>query len=239
MIKRIAHITDLHLDEPFTKKQGISARNRLKTVLQHISSLNINEIICTGDIGERTSLDFFFKECNHFNLSVTLVNHDSELETATYIKSKLFNSSKLYYSHEDDFYKYIYLDSSLGIIDKQQLAWLEKELKTNKHVLISLHHPIIGLNLKVDEIGALKNRKAILDLLQKHSNSITVFCGHYHLSSTIIDKNVTQYISPAVSYQIKKQTDKIGIDANTYGYRLIYITHNNITTQTQLFHESN
>lgn len=239
MIKRIAHITDIHLDEIFVQQQGIFARNRLKKVLQDISSLNINEIVCTGDIGENISLDFFFKECYKFNLSVTLGNHDSYQKVIHYIDCKTNTNPKLYYSKQETHYKFIYLDSSSGEIDTPQLLWLQNELNTEKKAVIFLHHPILELPLKVDEIGALKNRNEIRALLKQHTNEITIFCGHYHLNNITTYKNIKQYITPAVSYQIKELTDKIEIDTNSYGYRIIEINEAGISTKTQVINGTN
>ncbi|CAL2103512.1 3',5'-cyclic-nucleotide phosphodiesterase [Tenacibaculum sp. 190130A14a] len=239
MKKKIAHITDIHLDEIFVQKQGISARTRLKKVLQHISSYHINEIVCTGDIGEDTGLSFFFKVCRKFNLSITLGNHDSYLKVINHIPSKISVTSKLYYSKEENQHKFIYLDSSSGEIDTLQLIWLQKELISEKQIIIFIHHPILKLSLKVDEIGALKNRNEVHNLLIKQTNNITVFCGHYHLNNTSTYKNITQHITPATSFQIKKHTDKIEIDSKYYGYRIIELNEAGISTKTQFVNDTN
>ncbi|TDQ30212.1 metallophosphoesterase family protein [Tenacibaculum caenipelagi] len=240
MLKRIAHITDLHLDEKFPEEHKISTRTRLRNVLQDILEQNITEIVCTGDIGESQSLEFFFNECNNFNLSITLGNHDSFEKVQKYLnhqKSKELN--KLYYSQEKSHYKYIYLDSSSGQIDNNQLVWLKEELVSSTPIIIFIHHPILGLPLKVDEIGYLRNREDVLSLLSIQPNEITIFCGHYHLESFIPYKNIKQYITPAISFQIKKNSHTIEIGTETYGYRIIHINDHNISSKIQLLHDSN
>ncbi|CAM1370446.1 Icc protein [Tenacibaculum sediminilitoris] len=240
MLKRIAHITDSHLDEKLPKENKISTRNRLSNVLQDILKQGIKEIVCTGDIGENNSLDFFFTQCNGFNLSVTLGNHDSLRKVQKYLNyEKTKEPNKLYYSRQELHRKYIYLDSSSGQIDNSQFAWLKRELVSSTPIIIFIHHPILGLPLKVDEIGCLRNREDVLSLLSIQPYMITIFCGHYHMDSFISYKNIEQYITPAVSFQIKSSSCSIKIDSETYGYRIIHIDNNKVTSKTQLFYESN
>ena len=236
MYIKIAHITDLHLDEALPSENGIQTRNRFKRILEDIKSENIEKIICTGDIGENDGVNYFFDELETTPLSITLGNHDTFNEILKYFSKGIrYDSKKIYYSELKDFYKFIYLDSSEGILDEQQLKWLKKELVTKRSILIFMHHPIIGLNLKVDKIGRLKNRNIILDLLETTPNSITLFCGHYHMENYSIRKNVKQYITPATSFQIQKSKTEIKIDTNTFGYRIIEVEKGALSSKVKMF----
>lgn len=160
MIKRIAHITDLHLDEQFPFDNKISARKRFDKILKSIKDNSIDKIVCTGDIGENKGVLYFFSQLKKLNLSVALGNHDNFTEISKhYNLGADFSSKKIYRSELQNYFKFIYLDSSSGIIDIKQLEWLKKELISSNPIVIFIHHPIIGLNLKVDEIGKLKNRE--------------------------------------------------------------------------------
>ena len=162
MYEKIAHITDLHLDEPFPLKNGVSTRKRFDNIIKDIESKNITQVICTGDIGENKGITYFFEQLKTITLSITLGNHDKFAEISKhYSKGADYDSQKMYSSTLKTHHKFIYLDSSEGVIDKKQLKWLEKELFSSKPIIIFIHHPILGLNLKVDEIGKLKNRKEI------------------------------------------------------------------------------
>ncbi|WP_298420804.1 metallophosphoesterase [uncultured Kordia sp.] len=218
MNELIAHITDLHLDETFPFNDCITARKRFDIVLKAIERNNITQIVCTGDIGENDGVAYFFKKLNTKDLTIVLGNHDTYAEV-----SKLYNfkANSTYYSILKEYYKFIYLDSSTGIIDREQYYWLEKELISTKPIIIFIHHPILGINLKVDKIGKLTNRKELISLLIKSTMEVTIYCGHYHMESKLTYKNITQFITPAISYQIQKKTDVIDIDTTVFGYRII------------------
>lgn len=239
MTERIAHITDLHLDEEFPFKNQVSARKRLDSILKDIKEHDINHIVCTGDIGENKGILYFFEHLKNINFSITLGNHDNFIEISKhYNLGADYNSKKIYRSVLKNHFKFIYLDSSSGIIDVKQLAWLKKELISSKPIIIFIHHPIIGLNLKVDEIGKLKNRKDLTKILTEVTNEITIYCGHYHMESTLVYKNLTQCISPAVSFQIKKDIDKIEIDTNISGYRIIQIKENELSSKVKFLNNA-
>ncbi|WP_271781856.1 metallophosphoesterase family protein [Aquimarina algiphila] len=237
---RLAHITDLHLDEELPSKNGISTRKRLDDIVKDIKNEKITEVICTGDIGENEGVSYFFEQLKTISLSITLGNHDSFTEISKYYgKGAHYDSLKLYSSVEKEEYKFIYLDSSEGIIDSQQLFWLEKELVSLKFIIIFMHHPVIGLNLEVDNIGKLKNRDAVLSILESYPNKITIFCGHYHMESKVVYKNITQNITPAVSFQVEKNPNTIEINTSIFGYRIIELEKNHQSSTIKLLSDAN
>jgi len=235
VIERIAHITDLHLDEEFPFNDEVSARNRLDSVLEDIKEYNINHIVCTGDIGENKGVLYFFEQLKNMNYSLVPGNHDSFIEVAKHYHLGIHhNSKKIYSSSDNKHFKFIYLDSSSGSIDDNQLVWLRSELISSKPIIIFIHHPVIGLNLKVDEIGKLNNRKELIKILTGVPNKITIYCGHYHMESALALKNVAQYITPAVAFQIKKDIDKIEIDTTVSGYRIIQIENSELSSKVRI-----
>lgn len=235
IIERIAHITDLHLDEDFPFNDQVSARKRLDAVLRDIKEENIDHIICTGDIGENEGIPYFFEQLKSNALSITLGNHDKFDAISKYHDVGADHTSKkIYRSTLKTYFKFIFLDSSSGIIDGQQLRWLKKELLSTKPIIIFVHHPIIGLNVKVDEIGKLKNRNELTDILTGTANEIRIYCGHYHMEDTTVHKNITQHITPAVAFQIKKRPDSIMLDTSISGYRIIRMEKSEISSKVKL-----
>ncbi|WP_350286112.1 metallophosphoesterase [uncultured Croceitalea sp.] len=234
MIEKIAHITDLHLDEQFPFEDQSSARKRFDRILKSIKDDNIDHVVCTGDIGENKGIPYFFEQLKNMNFSITLGNHDEFIEISKYYRlGANYDSKKIYRSVVEKDFKFIYLDSSSAIIDVEQLIWLRKELITSKPIIIFIHHPIIGLNLKVDEIGKLQNRKDLTKILTEVTNEVTVYCGHYHMESTLVYKNITQCITPAVAFQIKKSIDKILTDTTRSGYRVIQIKKTELSSKVK------
>ncbi|MGY5849551.1 metallophosphoesterase family protein [Salegentibacter sp. F14] len=240
MMKKIAHITDLHIDEQFPFEDKISARKRFDRILESLKDNSINHIVCTGDIGENKGILYFFEQLKEMDLSIALGNHDNFMEISKhYNLGANYITKKIYRSELKNYFKFIYLDSSSGIIDVKQFQWLKKELITPKPIIIFIHHPIIGLNLKVDKIGKLKNRKDLIKILEETPNEITIYCGHYHMESSLTYKNIKQCITPAVAFQIKKDIDKIEINTAISGYRIIQIENKTHSSEVKILSNAN
>lgn len=232
MQKRIAFITDSHLGDPTAISRGINPDKNLEAALKHIIDTGVDELVFGGDIGYDETYEHFFKTLEKYkpDFTITLGNHDNRDEVEKYYKANYFDDG-LYHSKEDDHYKYISLDSSAESIGNQQLAWLENEINTTKRSIVFVHHPIISAETAMDDIYPLKNRDDVSALLQQCRQPVTVFCGHYHLPDKRKDGKITQYITPALSFQVVKNSPDIDIVVPYFGYRLITVTENTIRTQ--------
>lgn len=234
--KKIAYITDIHLDEQFPIDQGVDARKNWKTILNDVSEKGIGEIIFGGDIGEKTVNKWFFESLQNYNVAITLGNHDYFYEVVNYHSIEIAkDQTELYYSQEYNYYKFLFLDSSSGSISQEQLNWFKKELLTKKNIILFIHHPILGVDTKVDKQFALKNRNLLKTELQNLENDVVIFCGHYHFEDEKSNSNIRQYITPASSYQVEKIPDEIKVNSTTFGYRIIELNKNEINTEVIMF----
>lgn len=231
-MKHIAYVTDIHLDEAFPIENGVDARKNWLRILEDISYRGIVEVIFGGDIGEAKANPWFFESLKPFNLKITLGNHDTFSEAIKHYDNKYLEEKKeLYYSYENEFLKYIYLDSSAGEISPMQLNWLHAELLTTKKILIFIHHPVLEVNVVVDKLYPLKNREEVKSVLKNVKNDIIVFCGHYHTTDDKKERNIQQLVTLAASYQIKKGTDTVNVENNTFGYRILNIEEDRVQTE--------
>ncbi|WP_298544000.1 metallophosphoesterase [uncultured Aquimarina sp.] len=236
MIKKIAYITDVHIDEEFPKSVGVDSRQNWKTILKDVASRNIDEVIYGGDIGEKSSNSWFFETLQDYKLSISLGNHDDFSEVIQHYKNDAHTDSKeLFYSWENEFFKFVFLDSSTEVISDTQLIWLHNELITSKKILLYIHHPIVPIPAIIDKKFALQGREKIQNLLEQTANDITIFCGHYHMEDHRSYKNITQYITPAASYQVEKDLKEIKVHSSTFGYRIIELHKDQIHTEVVLF----
>lgn len=230
-MKTIAYICDIHLDEDFPATLGVDAHNNWKHIMEDIRQRNIKDIIFGGDIGEIASNESFFDSLKDFNLHITPGNHDDGSEILKYYPGNQNSGSEIYHSEEDEFFKYIFLDSSKEELSDNQFDWLKNELKSNKNILLFIHHPILEVDSPIDKKYPLHGREKISALLKDYNNHIHIFCGHYHMQDEKSIGNIRQYITPAASYQIKKHADKIETESDTFGYRLIKIDKQQMETQ--------
>lgn len=234
MIKRIAQITDAHIDDKTALERGGYPRRNLEAILEHIANQNVNEIIFTGDIGEKAAYEWFFEKLEQLktNFKIILGNHDDfDMASRFYDTHTSPSDNKLYYTNEDENYKYIYLDSSDFSIDKEQFKWLAEMVNTTKHIILFIHHPILGLKTGMDRIYPLNGRDEIKRLLQDNKNKVTVFCGHYHMPDEREDGNIKQYITPSIAFQVEKESNGIDINTDSFGYRIITIDNEAVTSK--------
>jgi 3',5'-cyclic AMP phosphodiesterase CpdA len=225
MMKKIAYLTDIHLDEDDTIKYGVDSRKNLLTILNDIRNSGVNEIIFGGDIGFHTAHEWFFNELKavSIKLNITLGNHDKFNEVIEhfgkeYVSDKL---NELLYTSEDTNYKYIFLDTSSSVFSESQLNWLDKELDTQKKPVIFMHHPVLYVKTIIDKLYSMKNREKVKQLLESRGKEITIFCGHLHTEDITIEGKITQYVTPASSYQAEKNEDEVVISNKVFGYRII------------------
>lgn len=236
MTTKIAYITDIHLDEDFPTSQGVDARKNWNIVLNDVKSKGITSIIFGGDIGDKSSNAYFFDSLKSFDVVISLGNHDDFHEVIKHYKPvDISNRKAFYYTQETSSYTFIFLDSSLNKIDDEQFIWFKKELITDKKIVIFVHHPILAINTEVDRKYCLLFRDKLRSELEQLSSEITLFSGHYHFDDIQVHENITQYVTPAASYQIAKIPDGVKIETSTFGYRILEFTEAKIETELILF----
>lgn len=235
MHKKIAFITDIHLDEDFVAGLGVDAYSNWTILLDDIMQKEVDEIIFGGDIGEGSDGVFFFASLKATGIpfSIIIGNHDRyDTVKAFYQHTEDPSSAELFFTKEDETYQYIFLDSSSNSISSLQLTWLEEKLKQSaKKIFLFIHHPVLKVDTEVDRLYPLHNRDEVKQLLTACSKEVTICCGHYHMPDGTASGNIRQFITPAASYQILKDAHGIAVDAGQFGYRLITLDGTEIYTE--------
>lgn len=224
-MKKAAYITDIHLDEEDTVKYGADSRKNLLRILEHVRSTGADTLIFGGDIGFHTAHEWFFDNMRSTGLGFYLTpgNHDKFDEVIKHFGSSLVppGAAELCYSAEDDIHKFIFLDTSTSVFSKGQLNWVRKELETNNKPVIFMHHPVLHVKSIVDKLYSMKNREQVKQLLDSTGKDIAIFCGHLHTEDETVEGRITQYVTPASSYQAEKNEAEVIITSDKFGYRLI------------------
>jgi Icc protein len=242
----IAHVTDAHLGQKLLRGGKLDARQmlygdepsahkeNLQRVLDDIAARGITNIIFGGDIGAKDSNKYFFDliAAHKFRLQMVLGNHDSFAEVTRHCGFDHSRSEgEMFGTSEEGAVKFLFLDSSANVISDAQLQWLKSELRTDKRIVLFVHHPVLPIDTPLDGSGAvLKGRDSLKAALQTSRRDITIFCGHYHMIDTQNGDRIRQYVTPAVSYQITKAAEAIEIDSSTFGYRLIVIDDDDVAS---------
>lgn len=246
----IAHFTDSHLGQKLSMDSDIAGNkmrydnvpreheDRLRLVLDDIARKGISNILFGGDIGTAQSVQGFFELLKDYDFTTTVIlgNHDDYRNVTQYWQADdSAVDGKLCFSRTDGQLKQIFLDSSDNVLGDAQRAWLERELDGISNAAVFVHHPILALNTPVDRTGAaLRDRHEAKSILASAGCRISIFSGHYHMIDETREANIRQFVTPAVSYQIVKQSDQLRTDTAAFGYRILEIDGTEITTQAVL-----
>ncbi len=237
-MKRIAYITDLHLDEDFPKQQGVDPEANWLRVCDDIKTQDIDTLVYGGDIGEAAAHQYFFATLRSLGkpFYITLGNHDRFLEVIDhYLPPAALQGDELYQSFESDSYKFILLDSSRDVLSDAQHEWFAQQLNFSGRIVVFIHHPILPLRTPVDTMFALKGRERLQKAMESCASEITVFCAHYHMVDSQQVNNISQIISPALSYQVRKEAAQLEILNDHFGYRIIEFAVDGIHTELRIF----
>ncbi len=235
-MKRIAFVTDIHLNEEFPLENNVNPAKNFETVLADIERRNINEVIFGGDIGEQTAHKYFFEKLQNLSVNIILGNHDKFDNVKVYFNNER-EKKELYYKTEDENYQYIFLDTSVDELSNTQLQWLKSELSQEKELILLIHHPVLEIETPVDKVYPLKNREELKSLLLQFKKNIIIFCGHYHMNDEQEYKNIKQYTTQSLSFQLVKTATEIEVDNKNFGYRVIEIHNDKIETELINFNQ--
>ena len=243
---KFAQISDAHFsnyEKNTSFKMLESSPDLLDDAIDQVNSTpKINFVMFTGDLINmpyEKQLNAFIKHANKLCCPwyATFGNHDISiggyLSKKTYfdiIRSQNpdFTTTERYYSFVPKRgYKAIALDTTIdsemtsqGIIDEEQLAWLDNELKSAKNsVIIIFMHVPIKQPYKSDN-HRLRNSEEVLALLNKYNNPMVICSGHYHSVKVFQQGNKLFVASPSlVSFpnafrivNINSQKNKIIVD---------------------------
>ncbi len=235
---RIAQITDIHLDEKYPFEHGVKADANWINILNDISKREIDQIIFTGDIGSKESNRWFFNSLKKFTakFKFTLGNHDTFPIIKDYYNMKQNHGrSELFYSIEEEYFKFVFMDSSSARITQHQFNWFQKEIITDKKIILFVHHPILETGSTPQKEFPFYDAVKIKNELLKHTTEVHIFCGHLHFDDEAEEENIQQFVTPSACYQAKKHSEKTEFENASYGYRLIEINKDKIESEVILF----
>ena len=118
-MKRIAFITDIHLNEQFPLDNNVNPTKNFEKVLTDIENRKIDEIIFGGDIGEASAHSYFFDKLKKYSLRLILGNHDKFEEVKQHFFKDIYQE-ELYYKAEDENYQYIFLEKENEDYEKRK-----------------------------------------------------------------------------------------------------------------------
>jgi 3',5'-cyclic AMP phosphodiesterase CpdA len=231
----------------------------LESVLEHLSQLDLDFLLIPGDLtqdGEPDNHTWLSQRLAQLPFPSYVIpgNHDviSPVPTDTCIGLQEFpryyqkhgyqNSEQLYYTCElRPGVRLIALNSNqfdpegrqLGILDNQQLSWLQAVLEktTGERILVMIHHNVLEhlpdqTQNPVGQRYMLSNAPKLLDLLQAHAIEL-VFTGHLHVQNIahqnglydITTGSLVSYPHPYRVIQVQQQGEQTQVVIESHRLR--------------------
>lgn len=178
-----------------------------KRVIEEFLNIEGDYHISLGDLTNYGEKEEFKYVCNSLktnkaNFIHVIGNHDSYMSSKDEITKA--TGQKRYFSEEKEDMKLIFIDSTLetnydswiGDIDKEQLNWLEEEIKAadGKLVMIFSHHPVYNTTaLSTEKNLYIRQIDEVNRILSTHKGKGIFFCGHNHKNS-IVEKDNWIYV---------------------------------------------
>lgn len=197
---KIGLVTDIHAGSGQKNGANGTVRAYPRVYKQHFSATldemkkeGINLVIALGDntnTGKIMNAETLVEIVKNKDIEVIWVkgNHDREENDVM----KVFNVQKPYYYFVDKGdWRIIVLESSeidpvgTGGIGQEQLDWLKNSLRTDKSVIVAMHHPVY---VSADSDTIIGDYAEFQNILEKAGNVKYVLSGHLHtktLSRTI------------------------------------------------------
>ncbi|MBC6994431.1 metallophosphoesterase [Neolewinella lacunae] len=206
---RIVQITDLHLLPDGEELMRLDVNGRLLRVLRHAREYNPDAYFLTGDFcatlprqeiyhAMRQMLDGLGKP-----YYITPGNHDDRamLRNAFYLEGHGQEPIRGLVRVQDK--NFLFLDTSRGFIDGEQVEWLEMALRQFPAAEIVMHHPPIPMGVRfMDHAYPLRETDQLLRVLTYDGHPRRVFCGHYHSGRTVAYRNLHVHLCPPTSFFI-------------------------------------
>lgn len=228
-MQTIIQITDLHYDNKDPELVLLRPEDNFNRFISTVRNTPCDHIVLTGDVADTDGpFDMVINRIQELPVSIQFVSGNHDPEDAY---RNLSQKKRYYVDYREDF-MVLYLDSSKGMIDSEQLRWMEDLLINNsKDILIFVHHPILDCgNTVMDRMFPLLNRNEVKHILHRANNKVSIFCGHYHWDQEVRDGNITQYITPSLLYQLDRKADTLKIGSTNYGYRVIHLSKDSVET---------
>lgn len=216
----IAQISDLHIGGGSDLVQDINVRENFRQALYSPSVEACDLVFLSGDLTDDGSIDgyeFVKREMEKRGKPWKFIigNHDDYGNCfQIFEKGKECPFENTYdYVFECNGYRFVCLDTSKGVVTKEQFDWLREQDKVPGEFFLLTHYPpcICGHKF-MDPRHALKGIEETQAVLAELKNLKHIFCGHYHSKYCItLPSGQTVHVAPPTQMQIDPEKETFSL----------------------------
>ena len=203
--------------EPLTDKIIDKVNNEIKPDV----CVNLGDMIQASKNKEKdlANLEYIWKKLQGFNVPFYTLIGNHELKSVESNKEimDVLGYENATYGVDVNGYHLLFIGTDVNeedekyrtqYISDKDLAWIAEDLDANsdKKVIICSHFGIAEDEMKGNfyydknpEGGMIINREKLKEILHKHKNILSVFCGHQHWTKAIRENGVPYYMLGALT----------------------------------------
>ena len=237
---RITLVADPHIAERPEDSYGVDTKTNLTRVIARLRELRPDRLVLMGDYSNKEprkqDLEWICSRVSLSNVPFEAIsgNHDYSPDVAEVCGLDLgLVGDKLYYRRDFGQYRALFLDSSSGSINDEQLEWLKMEMRSlSKPALVFMHHPPLEMGVPyMDEHYPLKDPdSAVFNTLFSGLVPVYVFCGHYHTARSTQIGPHSVHLCPSTYFQIKPEVEDFAVAHTMPGMRHIELIDGQVRT---------
>lgn len=228
MLLRIVQISDLHLLTPGELLMDLDVEERFRNVLRTAERYRPDALFLTGDCCAHEPNEEVYDRIRPLTdafpapLFTIPGNHDDRVMLRRAFPLPGAGDDPIHFHARIGSRDFIFLDTSEGMIDVDQLSWLEGMIRQFPAGDIVMHHPPLACGVEhMDAKYPLRNNGPLLDLLLEDGRQRRVFCGHYHSARAVAFQNLNVYLCPPTSFFIDPRGERFQLLHRPPGFHLL------------------
>ncbi|MGP0225124.1 metallophosphoesterase [Paenarthrobacter sp. NCHU4564] len=204
----VLHLSDVHAIKDDLLYGQVDGLDRLLQVADYAAAAGITPevVVVTGDLVQRGHPDAYpslksalnrLGEAVNAPVFTVLGNHDDVI-AARQLPGHGAAHFRVVHVNQ---YRFILLDSSSGILDPVQLAWLKSVLRRpfGMGTVIALHHAPVPSPMPTLSKTGLRNSQELGDAVEG-SDVLLILAGHYHHALFASFGTIPVYVGPSLAY---------------------------------------
>ena len=205
-------VADPHIAASPTDTHGVDTRANFSRVVQRVRDLRPDRVVLLGDYSARHPRKADVEwVCSRMRLAevpfeAIVGNHDTGRHVAEVCgPAGGLIGEQLYFRRNFEGMRALFLDTSAGRLDAEQLDWLKLDIAGARGpILVFMHHPPLLAGVPyMDDNHALRDPGGELyDTLFSGVTPVHVFCGHYHNARTVSVGPHTVHLCPSTYFQV-------------------------------------
>ena len=233
-------ISDPHLTQDKVLSHGVDTQANYNRTIGRIRELKPDHVVLMGNYSitapRREDVEFACSRLNLADVSYSAIvgNHDHSRQVAevTNTLGSLIGE-QLYYRKDFGNTRALFLDTSQGYFEQDQLAWIRLNLANAKgRVLIFMHHPPIHMGVAyMDARYDFKDlNNELYDLFFSSPIPLHIFCGHYHCARSTQVGIHAVHVCPSTYFQLDAHSQEFKVTHAMPGLRHVELLHDQVRT---------